>query len=182
MKTINNNQSVIVLGGGCFWCTEAVFLNIPGIIKVMPGYAGGWKIDPSYEEVVVGETGHAEVVQLKYDFSIIKLSQILSIFFKMHNPTSVNRQGADVGTQYRSIILYNTDKQKKLITDFISQIQESYSQPIVTEIKKIDHFYPAEQYHQRYFAKHPENAYCTNVIAPKLEKIKQDFNYGQIES
>jgi peptide-methionine (S)-S-oxide reductase len=161
------------IGGGCFWCIEAVFKHLDGIVSVTSGYAGGHTKKPSYQDVCTGETGHAEVVQLAYDPGIISFREILDLFFKAHDPTTRNRQGADVGTQYRSIILYHTDKQKEIAEHVVNELGRGgrYSNSIVTEIKPLEHFYKAEDYHQGYFEKHPDQAYCRIVIAPKLKKL-----------
>lgn len=167
----------IVLGGGCFWCTEAVYKMIKGIISIMPGYAGGTVAQPSYEAVCNGTTGHAEVVRVEYDPSIISFNDILTIFFASHNPTTMNRQGHDVGTQYRSIILYSTEEEKVEAEKFITELNNSaeLGDPIVTEVKPLETFYEAEEYHRDYYAKHPEQAYCQSVINPKLAKVKEKF-------
>jgi peptide-methionine (S)-S-oxide reductase len=161
------------IGGGCFWCLEAVFEHINGIIRVTSGYAGGHTENPGYSKVCSGKTGHAEVVRITYDPGIISFKDILILFFKAHDPTTLNRQGADVGTQYRSIILYHTEKQKEIAEKYITELKNSnlYTRDIVTEIKPLETFYPAEEYHQNYFKKHPEQAYCRIVIAPKLKKL-----------
>jgi len=173
---MKNNLKTIILGGGCFWCTEAVFLMMNGIKTVLPGYAGGEKENPTYEEVCQGNTGHAEVVKLDYDPSIVSLEKILKIFFKMHNPTSLNKQGRDVGTQYRSIILYSDEDQARPIKDYVGRIQKEYTSPIVTEVKKLEKFYEAEEYHHRYFERNPNQAYCQVVIAPKVKKVQKNFS------
>jgi len=163
----------IVLGSGCFWCSEAVFQRVKGIVKVTSGYAGGEIDNPNYDQVCSGQTGHTEVVKLDYDPSQISLDKILDIFWKIHDPTSLNQQGADIGTQYRSIVFYTDSKQKQVIQNSktITQ-QEIYpDKKIVTEIKKLDVFYPAESYHQNYFNKHPDQAYCRLMIRPKLKKL-----------
>jgi methionine-S-sulfoxide reductase len=169
------SSETIVLGGGCFWCTEAVFELFKGVIKTVPGYAGGWKNNPSYTLVCSGLTGHAEVLSIEYDPKIIPLETILDIFFTMHDPTTMNRQGADIGTQYRSIILYTTDEQKETSEKFINKIQKDYDKPIVTEVKKLEKFFPAEDYHKNYFDNNPGKGYCTLVISPKVQKVKKKF-------
>ena len=165
----------IVFGGGCFWCTEAVFELFPGVKNIMPGYAGGKMKGPTYEDVCTDTTGHAEVVRIEYDDSQITFDQLLKIFFAMHDPTSLNRQGADTGTQYRSIILYNNDDEKRAINAFVNNAQKGYSNKIVTEVKKLDVFYPAEDYHKKYYDNNPSQAYCNIVIGPKVAKIKKEF-------
>lgn len=142
----------------------------------MPGYAGGNTKNPTYEEVCNGDTGHAEVLQIEYDPQKVSLDKLLQIFFEMHDPTTLNRQGADYGTQYRSIILYGSEEQKEATKDFIKKIQKDFDKPIVTEVKKLDKFYPAEDYHQKYFDNNSNQPYCTFVIGPKIQKIKKEFS------
>ncbi len=170
-------KETIILGGGCFWCTEAVFKILKGVISVLPGYAGGTTINPTYQSVCNGNTGHAEVVEIQYDALIIKLEDILTVFFGSHDPTTVNRQGNDVGTQYRSVILYTTVEQKEISEKFILNINSSneLGKPIVTEVEPLDKFYPAEDYHKDYFENNPSNPYCEVVINPKLEKVQKKF-------
>jgi peptide-methionine (S)-S-oxide reductase len=165
----------IVFGGGCFWCTEAVFSMIEGVVKTMPGYAGGTTKNPTYEEVCSGDTGHVEVLQVEYDPKIVALDKLLDVFFTMHDPTTIDRQGADVGSQYRSIILYTSDEQKKGAENFIKGIQKNFGKPIVTEVKKLDKFYPAESYHKDYYDKNKINPYCMFVVKPKVDKVKKKF-------
>lgn len=161
----------IVLGGGCFWCMEAVFQRVPGILHVESGYAGGHKPDPTYKEVCSGTTGHAEVVRVRFDTDRIKLSDVLDLFFMAHDPTTLNRQGADVGTQYRSIILYSGELQKKEAEAAIERAQKRYKDPIVTEVAPIKDYYRAENYHQNYYNQNSEAGYCQYVILPKLKKL-----------
>ncbi len=168
------NESV-VLGGGCFWCIEAVFNMLKGIIKTTPGYAGGVTKNPSYEEVCAGDTGHAEVLLVEYNKEILSMNKILDVFFEMHDPTSINKQGADLGSQYRSIILYNSESQKVEIMQFIDKVRENFDKPIVTEIKKLDRFYPAEEYHKEYYKNNRLQPYCVFVIRPKMKKIDKEF-------
>jgi peptide-methionine (S)-S-oxide reductase len=165
----------IILGGGCFWCLEACYQEVTGITAVTSGYAGGDAINPSYEDVCRGITGHAEVVKLEYDSNIITLDQLLTIFWKIHDPTSLNKQGGDVGTQYRSCIFYNTNEQKVNIEKHLKSLSDNniYSSPIVTQVLPLDIFYPAEEYHQNYYKQHPEQGYCQFVINPKLAKLKE---------
>ncbi|TKX31988.1 peptide-methionine (S)-S-oxide reductase MsrA [Campylobacter estrildidarum] len=160
----------IILGGGCFWCTQAVFEQVEGIIQSEVGYTGGPE-NPTYESVCAGD-GNIEVVKLDYNDAKISLLEILDIFFKIHDPTSIDKQGADVGIQYRSAIFYQDDMDKKIIDNFITNKQDNYSSPIVTCIYKLNRYYPAESYHQNYFTKNPNQAYCKFVIAPKLKNIK----------
>lgn len=166
-------MKTIILGGGCFWCTEAVFRLISGVTNVTVGYAGGDVKDPTYEDVCTGTTGHAEVSQVDYDPEKVSLEKLLDTFFVSHDPTSLNRQGNDVGTQYRSAIYWTDEDQKEAVEKYIAEKQKEYTQPIVTEVKKLDVFYPAEEYHQRYFEKNPNQAYCQAVIAPKVNKIME---------
>ena len=165
----------ITLGGGCFWCIEAVFKLIPGVISATSGYAGGTTDNPTYKQVCTEETGHAEVVRIEYNPKELSLEKILEVFFSAHDPTTLNRQGNDMGTQYRSIILYHSEKQKEASEKFIEKIQPEYKNPIVTEVKKLGKFYPAEDYHKNYFENNPTQPYCQIVIAPKIEKIKKKF-------
>ncbi len=169
-------NEIIVLGGGCFWCSEAVFLMIKGVKKVTPGYAGGSKKNPTYEEVCSGETGHAEVVKVEYDSNKVKLGELLDVFFEMHGPTTPNRQGNDVGTQYRSVILYSSGEQKGKIEKYIEKVGEKNEKPIVTEVKKLGEFYPAEEKHLKYFERNPSRSYCRLVISPKVQHIRKKFD------
>jgi peptide-methionine (S)-S-oxide reductase len=168
---------VATLGGGCFWCIEATFNEIRGVTNVESGYAGGELASPTYEQVCTGTTGHAEVVQVTFDPSIISFREILQIFFTVHDPTTPNRQGADVGTQYRSVIFYNNDKQKKVAEQVIAELNASkaWDNPIVTQVEPFKHFYKAEEYHRKYFDRHPESAYCRVVIAPKIFKLRKKY-------
>jgi peptide-methionine (S)-S-oxide reductase len=173
---MNNAESgagteTVVLGGGCFWCLEAVYKRIEGVKSIVSGYAGGSKADPSYEQVYTGSTGHAEVVQVEFDPAVVSYERILEIFWKAHDPTSLNRQGADVGSQYRSIILYRDEAQRAAAERSRAQAAKRYERPIVTEILPLKAFYRAEDYHQDYFAKNPYAAYCAFVIRPKLQKM-----------
>lgn len=172
------HKETIVLGGGCFWCIEAVYERIHGIESAISGYAGGTTEYPTYEQVCTGLTGHAEVVKIEFDPIKITLIEILDIFFKAHDPTSENRQGADVGTQYRSIILYTNDEQKKQVMDFITNLtnRKVYTKPIVTKVEPLKIFWPAEDYHQNYYERHPYAGYCRVVIAPKLDKLGLPIN------
>jgi peptide-methionine (S)-S-oxide reductase len=171
MNEEESTQS-IVLGGGCFWCIEAVLLMIEGVTDATSGYAGGESADPDYASVCRGMSGHAEVVKVYFDPGRVTLEEILDVFFAAHDPTSLNRQGADSGTQYRSIVLYDSDEQRERAQRFIDGIAPDYSKPIVTEVKELDRFCTAEDYHQRYFQKNPRQGYCQMVVAPKVEKIK----------
>lgn len=168
-------EKSIIFGGGCFWCIEALFTNIRGVTKVVSGYAGGDLDNPSYNQVSAGITGHAEVVKVIFNSDLIGLETILEVFLAVHDPTTPNRQGADEGSQYRSIILYNDTAQKIIALKAIETMQNFWQDKIVTEVEKLNTFYPAEDYHQNYFQNNPENAYCQVVINPKLAKFKKDF-------
>ncbi|QQS19352.1 peptide-methionine (S)-S-oxide reductase MsrA [Candidatus Saccharibacteria bacterium] len=163
----------IVFGGGCFWCSEAVFQRVDGVTKVVPGYAGGTVPDPMYEQVCSGKTGHAEVVKVDYDDTKISLEHLLHIFFRAHDPTTLNRQGADEGSQYRSVILYGDKVDAVKAQSVIEEIQAETATTIVTEVAKLDAFYEAEAYHRNYFEQHPEQAYCQIVINPKIDKLRE---------
>lgn len=165
------NIELATIGGGCFWCLDAIYRNIKGIENVICGYAGGTTKNPTYEMVCTGTTGHAEVIQIQFNSEIITYEKILSIFWKIHDPTTLNRQGADVGTQYRSIILYHNPEQKEIAEQSKKEHQAFFSKPIVTEIVPLKEFYPAEEYHQNFYYKNPYYPYCVYVIAPKLKKL-----------
>ncbi len=171
------NNEIAVFGGGCFWCTEAVFKMIKGVSKVLPGYSGGTIKNPTYEQVCGGKTGHAEVVYLEYDPLLVKYRDLLTVFFGSHDPTTKNRQGNDVGTQYRSVVFFTTDEQKKIAEEFIKEINDSneHGASVVTELEPLKEFYEAENYHKDYFATHPDNPYCEVIINPKLEKVQKEF-------
>lgn len=174
---MNGKTQVVAFGGGCFWCTEAVFKMLRGVISVEPGYAGGNVPSPTYEQVSTGKTGHAEVARLEYDPTLISLGDLLSVFFTAHDATTLNRQGNDVGTQYRSVIFYTTPRQKIEAEQFIKNINESTveGKPVVTEVLPLDAYYPAENYHKDYFEHHKGEMYCQLVINPKLKKIEGHF-------
>ena len=161
----------LVLGGGCFWCTEAVFLNVKGVIGVASAYTGGLRPNPTYESICTGVSGHAEVVDIEYDSDIIKLENLLEIFFVIHDPTTLNSQGADRGTQYRSVIYYSDDEEKRVIEESIKKAQANFSDKIVTEVSEIGNVYKAEAYHQNYYNQNSSQGYCQVVIAPKLQKF-----------
>lgn len=171
------DKQTIVLGGGCFWCTEAVFVKVRGVTDVESGYCNGHAQRPSYEAVCTGSTGHAEVVRLEYDTSQISLRQILEIFFTVHDPTQRNQQGADVGTQYRSGIYYTTPEQKDEADNIIREMTQEkvYGKPIVTEVQALANYWPAEEYHQDFFEKNPYQGYCVAVAAPKVAKLRKTF-------
>ena len=167
----------IVLGGGCFWCTEAVFDRVQGVLDVESGYSNGETVRPTYEQVCTGRTGHAEVVKVEFDPAQITLREILEIFFVVHDPTTLNRQGNDVGTQYRSGIYYTDEAQKQVAEDVIREIGESrtYRSPVVTEVRPLANYSTAEDYHQDYFLNHPDQGYCAFVVGPKVEKFQKTF-------
>lgn len=171
------NTQVATFGTGCFWCTEAVMESLEGVKKVVSGYSGGHDPNPNYKAVCTGSTGHAECVEVTYDPKVISYADLLEAFFRSHDPTSLNRQGNDVGTQYRSVVFYHDDEQKQLAETAKAELDKSgaYPNPIVTEITKFQKFYPAEDYHQNYFANNPDQGYCAFVIAPKLDKFKKVF-------
>jgi peptide-methionine (S)-S-oxide reductase len=170
-------RETATLAGGCFWCMEAVFKEIEGVESVLSGYTGGSTGNPTYQEVCSDRTGHAEAVQVKFDPSKISYRQILEIFFSVHDPTAFNRQGADVGTQYRSAIFYKSDEQKNAAQELIGELDEAHiwEKPIVTQILPLNKFYPAEDYHRDYFARHPEQGYCQMVISPKLARLRRQW-------
>lgn len=170
---------VAILGGGCFWCLEAVFERIRGVHHVVSGYAGGHVENPTYEQVCSGYTGHAEVVQLTFDPKVIDFDTLLYVFWRIHDPTTLNRQGADIGTQYRSIILYHTEVQRIAAEKSKAAVEASglFSRPIVTEIAPLRAFYPAETYHQKYYQYHRSQPYCLVVIDPKIAKLRQEFRH-----
>jgi peptide-methionine (S)-S-oxide reductase len=168
---------LVFLGGGCFWCTEAVFLRLEGVKEVLPGYAGGLVIQPTYEAICTGTTGHAEVIQVTFDPKVISLEKLLAVFWATHDPTTLNRQGADVGPQYRSAVFYTDAIQGEKSQALKEELNQSglYSKPIVTEITPFTNFYPAEPYHHNYFALHGQQPYCQFVVRPKVEKLQQLF-------
>lgn len=168
-------KEVIVLGGGCFWCTEAVFLMLKGIISAEPGYAGGHVDHPTYEQVSIGETGHIEVVKIEYDPHKLSFEEILQVFFETHDPTTPNRQGADVGPQYHSAVFYTTERQKEKAEHYIKLITGRFTKSIVTTIAPLTTFWPAEDYHKKYYENHQTAGYCQVVIEPKLDKVQEKF-------
>ncbi len=171
------NKEEVTLGAGCFWCVEAIFQRVKGVLHVEAGYSGGTVENPTYEQVCTGNTGHAEVIRLEFDPTIVSFETILEVFWHTHDPTTLNRQGADVGTQYRSVIFYHDDKQKKIAEESKQRTQASglWDDPIVTEISPLINYYKAENYHQNYFNNNPNAGYCSIVIAPKIAKFKKDF-------
>jgi peptide-methionine (S)-S-oxide reductase len=185
--TMNNSMTsstpavandTITLGAGCFWCVEAAFMQLKGVVSAKSGYSGGFIKNPSYKEVCNGNTGHAEVVQIVFDSTIISVATILEAFFSVHDPTQLNRQGNDIGTQYRSAIFYHSESQKELAEKAVKAAQESgeWGAPIVTEIKAFDVFYPAEDYHDNYYNLNKDQPYCSMVITPKMNKFKKKFH------
>lgn len=172
---MTTHTETATLGGGCFWCLDAAYRQIDGVVDVVSGYAGGARPNPTYEQVCSGATGHAEVVQVAFDPEVIPYADILDIFWAVHDPTTLNRQGADVGTQYRSVIFVHDEAQRAAATASRDAAQHYWSQPIVTEIVPLEAFYPAEAYHQDYYAHHPEQGYCQAVINPKLRKVREKF-------
>jgi peptide-methionine (S)-S-oxide reductase len=170
-------EELATLGGGCFWCLEAVYDELRGVKSVVSGYAGGHVDNPTYREVCNGTTGHAEVVQITYDADTVSFHDILDVFFTIHDPTTLNRQGADVGTQYRSVIFYHTPEQRAIAETKIEEVNESgmWSNAVVTEVTSLDTFYPAEEYHQDYYKKNPNAGYCQVVVAPKVAKFRKQY-------
>ena len=173
----SGKYEMATLGGGCFWCLEAVFQELDGVLEVTSGYAGGDLTDPTYDQVCTGSTGHAEVIQITYDPDIIELGFLLDVFFTIHDPTTLNRQGADVGTQYRSAIFSTNEQQETVVRQKIQELEDEriWENPIVTQIEPLDHFYPAEDYHQNYFKKNPFAGYCRAVISPKVSKFRARY-------
>lgn len=181
-NSMSQHLETATLGGGCFWCTEAIYKQLNGVQAITPGYSGGDKQNPSYEEVCTGKTGHAEVVHLEFDPSQVSFAEILEVFFKTHDPTTLNRQGADVGTQYRSVVFYHSEEQKQTAEKIIRHLEEEsvYPDPVVTEVTRFETFYPAEDYHKDYYEQHKNQPYCRMVITPKLEKFEKIFS-GKIK-
>lgn len=170
-------MELATFGGGCFWCTEAIFQRLKGVSSVVPGYAGGTTENPTYEQVCSGSTGHAEVIQVEFDPAELSYKQLLEVFFKLHDPTAVNRQGADVGTQYRSVIFAHSDAQKKTAEDLIAELEASgqYAKKIATDVVSAAKFYKAENYHENYYNSNRGSGYCMAVIDPKIEKLYKEF-------
>jgi peptide-methionine (S)-S-oxide reductase len=182
MDRQSENGQVATLGGGCFWCLEAVYDELEGVLQVESGYAGGTVADPSYREVCTGATGHAEVVQVVFDPQVVSFQEILGVFFSIHDPTTLNRQGADVGTQYRSAIFYHSAEQKETAERMIAELDAAgiWQAPIVTEVTPFETFYRADDYHQEYFQRNSTQPYCQVVIAPKMAKFRQKY-VGQLK-
>jgi peptide-methionine (S)-S-oxide reductase len=176
---MSESNEVAVFGGGCFWCTEAVFDELRGVISVMPGYAGGSTRNPTYEEICTGRTGHAEVIRIEFDPGQVSFRDLLTVFFATHDPTTPDRQGADVGTQYRSIILYASNEQKTQAEVYIKELNDTaaFGKPVVTEVKPLGDFYEAEAYHRKYYASNAYQSYCQVVISPKLNKLHKQFTH-----
>ena len=178
MNQVNDSKlETATFGSGCFWCTEAIFERVKGVTSVVSGYTGGKVDNPSYEEVCTGKTGHAEVIQIKFDSAVVSYDELLEIFWKTHDPTTLNRQGADVGTQYRSVIFYHNDEQKEKAESYKTELNKAkiWEDPIVTEISPLKNFYSAEKYHQDYYEQNPNQGYCSFVITPKIEKFEKVF-------
>lgn len=173
----SDTSEVATLAGGCFWCIEAVFRKVDGVESVTSGYAGGTTVNPTYQQVCTGETGHAEVVQMTFDPSKISYREILEMFFSVHDPTTLNRQGVDTGTQYRSVIFYHNEQQKAVSEKLIGELNRAHlwEKPIVTQISPLDTFYPAGDYHREYYLRHPEQAYCQMIISPKVSKFRNQW-------
>jgi peptide-methionine (S)-S-oxide reductase len=173
---MTKQSEVAILGGGCFWCLEAVYLEARGVTKVESGYMGGQELDPTYEQVCAGTTGHAEVVRIEFDPEQIGYRDILEVFFTIHDPTTLNRQGNDVGTQYRSVIYFNSPEQESTARHVIAEMANVWDAPIVTELAPAETWYRAEDYHQDYFRQHPLQGYCAFVVAPKVDKFRTTFS------
>jgi peptide-methionine (S)-S-oxide reductase len=175
--TIHNGTQVATLAGGCFWCLEAVFNDLRGVTRVVSGYTGGQLRNPSYRQVCTGRTGHAEVVQIHFDPQAVSYKELLQVFFTIHDPTTLNRQGADVGTQYRSAIFYHSPEQAAVAQQVMQELttERLWPDPIVTEVVPLQEFYPAEDYHQEYFAQNPQEPYCRAVVAPKVAKFRKQY-------
>ncbi|UCG01933.1 MAG: peptide-methionine (S)-S-oxide reductase MsrA [Candidatus Heimdallarchaeota archaeon] len=173
----HTNSKITTLGGGCFWCLEAIFDDTQGVEKVISGYSGGKVVNPTYEDVCRGTTGHAEVVQIKFNQRLISFREILQIFFTIHDPTQLNRQGNDIGTQYRSVIFYHSKEQKAEAKKIINELEEDaiWPDPIVTEVTAFTDFFPAEEYHQDYFKRNPDQPYCQLIIVPKIIKFREKY-------
>ena len=176
-KNVDNNLETATFAGGCFWCTEAVFLEIEGVKTVLPGYIGGKNANPTYEEICTGTTGHAEAIQIIFDPKVITFGELLELFFATHDPTTLNRQGADVGTQYRSEIFYHNAIQKQVAEGYIALLNQenTFGKNVVTTVSKASNFYVAEDYHKNYYSRNSNQSYCSYVITPKIEKLKKYF-------
>ena len=166
---------IATLGGGCFWCTEAIYQELPGVVKLESGYAGGASANPTYEQICTGTTGHAEVIRIGFDPAIVSYRKLLEVFFTLHDPTTLNRQGNDVGTQYRSVVFYHSEEQHAIARQVIAEMASVWDAPLVTELSAAPVFYCAEAYHQNYYRQHPDQGYCAFVVAPKVAKFRQLF-------
>ncbi|OGY32330.1 MAG: peptide-methionine (S)-S-oxide reductase [Candidatus Andersenbacteria bacterium RIFCSPHIGHO2_02_FULL_45_11] len=173
---MDEKHEIVAFGGGCFWCTEAVFSELRGVASVMPGYTGGLSKNPTYDQVCSGTSGHAEVIKIEFDPSQITFNDLLTVFFATHEPTTLNRQGNDVGTQYRSSIFYTTEQQEHEVEKFIADLNEGASARVVTEIASLGEFYPAEEWHREYYFKNSDQPYCQLVISPKLERLQAKYS------
>lgn len=171
-------SEIATIGGGCFWCTEAVYQELPGVTKVVSGYAGGSVLDPTYEQVCSGASGHAEVVQISFDTALLTYRKLLEVFFTIHDPTTLNRQGNDVGTQYRSVVFYHSPEQQETAKHVIAEMASVWDANLVTQLSPLPVFYAAEAYHQNYYRQHPEQGYCAFVVAPKVAKFRKLFLKG----
>ena len=169
------NTELATLGGGCFWCVEPIYQDLKGVVKVESGYSGGRSTNPTYREICTGQSGHAEVIQITFDPSVVSFKDILEIFFTVHDPTTLNRQGNDSGTQYRSVIYYHSEAQKSMAEKVINEAQQAWDNTIVTEVTALDKFYKAEDYHQNYFKDNPNQGYCSFIIAPKVKKFREKY-------
>ena len=176
---MEQKNEIAVFGGGCFWCTEALFLELAGVLSIASGYAGGTKENPTYEEICNGTTGHAEVIKIEYNPDEISYDTLLSVFFSTHDPTTINQQGSDVGAQYRSVILYTTEEQGSEAKEFIQKLEQekTFDNPVVTELKSLEKFYEAEAEHQKFYEKNSNQPYCQTVINPKLAKLKEKYSH-----
>ena len=170
-----STQEIVTLGGGCFWCLEAVYDEMQGVVSVESGYMGGLLPNPDYQSVCTGRSGHIEVVQVTFDPAVTSFREILEVFFAIHDPTSMDRQGNDSGTQYRSAIFYHSDEQRRVAQELIAELDAEFSRPIVTEVRPAETFYIAEDYHQEYFRNNPQQAYCAFVVEPKVRKFRNKF-------
>lgn len=175
MMREEQNIEVAVFAGGCFWCTEAVFDGLKGVISAVPGYSGGKAVNPTYEEVSEGTTGHAESIKIEFDPAEVTYKDLLTVFFATHDPTTIDRQGNDVGSQYRSVVFFMNEEQRAQTQEYIKEAQSSFSDPIVTEVRSFEAFYEAEDYHKRYYETHKDAPYCRAIIDPKLEKLQKQF-------
>ena len=175
---LENSGEIATFGNGCFWCTESIFNQLNGVLQAVSGYSGGSTSNPDYKSVCSGTAGHAECIQIEYDSSIISYEELLEVFFNTHNPTTLNRQGEDIGTQYRSVVFYNNAEEKEITESYIHQMNASgiYSNPIVTTLEPLHRFYPAEDYHQNYLSLNGHNPYCQLVVRPKVEKFKKNYS------